>query len=74
MILGKTIKDWCDVYSLMKFYGEDPKSMSDLLAWKPPHTPIACLHLGLDLLEARKQFSSEVVKGWIETLMKERSA
>lgn len=72
MILGKTVEDWGDIYSLIKFYGGEPKSMADLYAWQPPSTPKACLKLGLDLLEARKLFSCHEVSEWVKTLLTAR--
>lgn len=58
-IMGKTTADWGDIYCLLCFTGQTPKSLKELMNWIPPATPEGCLKVGLDLIEARKSVSPE---------------
>lgn len=71
LILGKSVKDWEDIYRLKKYNGEKIKDMSDLIGWRSPDTPDDCLKLGLQLVRARSEITdcSEIHR-MIEEILK----
>ena len=66
MILGRETSDWVDIYKLMVFSGENPKSLKDLYHWISPISPRECLDVGFELVRARNKVIDCPVESWLQ--------
>lgn len=66
LFMGKEVGDWQDIYALMIFRGQQPKSLRDLMQWQAPITPAGCLKVAMDLVEARLVPLNNEAAKWIE--------
>lgn len=53
VFMGKSSEHWLSIYQLAVFDGKKPKSLFDLIYWRGPESPLDCLRVGLELIEAR---------------------
>ena len=66
---GRPQEDWRDIYCLLKFQGNEPKSFKDLIAWQSPNSPQGCVNLAFDLAEARAAKYDNPVPEWIRNIL-----
>jgi hypothetical protein len=69
MVFGREISEWVDIYKLLVFRGESPRSLRDLCNWRSPESPQGCVELAFELSEARAQITNHPVGGWVENLL-----
>lgn len=69
MFWGRPFDDWYDIYILMRFRGNKPKSFKELIGWREPTSPQECVNLAFDLAEARAANYENPVPKWIENIL-----
>lgn len=66
---GRPFSEWYDIYSLLKFRGNEPKSFKDMFSWRCPDSPQGCMNLAFDLAEARALKYDNPVITWVENIL-----
>lgn len=73
--MDRKVEEWQDIYCLVVFRGEEPRSLRDLHTWRAPLSPEGCLRIAFDLIEARQKYGlqAKVVAKWIERMLIEEN-